>query len=169
MRLLTVDPSIRAMGVAMFIVDRHGEARYHESWVCEAKLIGKNTHWMDRLDEMVAVVFEAIYRFRANHVVIEMPPLQGGFYRQGRKGRTGDILKLMGLVFSLRQMVMESKSDSWVDRCELVLPMVWKGQVKKHITRKRVLRKWGLDISDDNECDAVGIGDWYLGVKGMGK
>ena len=42
-----------------------------------------------------------------------------------------------------------------------VLPIQWKGNLKKHHTQDRIFEKYGI-IDNEDVIDAVGINDWFI-------
>jgi len=94
-------------------------------------------------------------------MVSEMPMEFGG-----QKGEValkgGSVRKLAYMVGFLGGRCAQGGWD-W----ETVTPLKWKGQLPKHITLKRVCRRYKNvpRDTDDNVVDAIGIGHWFLQQK----
>jgi Holliday junction resolvasome RuvABC endonuclease subunit len=164
--ILFIDPGTRKTGWAKFISD--GET----AWFSSAGTIvqPRGLGWIERLDAIVKDVMHSVlvekkvkvYRWNIRQVVIELPrPFTSS--RGTAASNTGSTLKIMAIVFALRQSLLERGYA-----VELIRVDRWKGQVKKYITARRVCRHWGVEISEKEElegsdrCDACGIGDWWF-------
>ena len=178
-KLFCVDPSIRACGWSMFSYNQKKKtAKYENSGFVKSKGIedgddpvidslrgrrSKANDWISRLDETVEEVLlhscDAGSQCLPHIGLIELPSTYSGGSGDVASA-SGAIMKLMGVVFSFRErLIYESNFDKVI----LVPVITWKGQTKKEITARRVLRNWPCQhITDHNEMDAVGIGDWYL-------
>ena len=167
MRLLCIDPSIKAMGWAVFVDDVTRELVACGVVKVTAEMIDDHIEEVDyedfepdwivaadvALNEMVQLTLD---HTKPDLVLIEMPWVRGG--RVGAAaGNTGAILKLMALVFQLRAVYSQ-----WDLDVTLVPVPKWKGNVPKEITQSRARKYWGWRGEDHNEGDAVGIGDWYF-------
>jgi hypothetical protein len=127
---------------------------------------GRRFDWLERIDAMVDGVSRVVGEVDPGTVLIEQPEHFGGGGRAGAARNSGSVLKLMALVFSIRQMVLEVSAAASV----VLIPVrTWKGQVPKVVTMNRVRRSWGWEGTDDNEADAVGIGDWWIRKGGLKK
>lgn len=190
-RVLCVDPSIRALGWAVFEGEILGKLRVTGGdgsgggvggmvenvgeMACGARLMKsgvirvRDGDWIEALDDMVLRV-EGLVRWcesdepvrRCDVVVIEQPDHYSGGVGEAARNSSA-ILKLMGLVFAIREMARRH-TDAFGESPEVVLAPVraWKGTTPKKITQLRVGRWWGWEGKDHNEADAVGIGDWYM-------
>lgn len=171
MKLLCIDPSIRALGWAVFKIVTASTARLVDSGCIRLgkEWRGKDVDWMARMDHMVDCVGDLMLR-RLNlgdpysyEVLIELPEHFGagaGVRVSGRAAAAQNsdaVLKLFGFVMVLRAMVRGAGAD-----VTLVKVSTWKGQMPKKVTAARVQRRWGWEGIDDNESDAVGLGDWLL-------
>jgi hypothetical protein len=70
---------------------------------------------------------------------------------------SGAIIKLIALVYSIRQLVLSQGKT-----CYLVPVVKWKGNVPKEVMAKRLSKYYDLTQKTSDEIDAVGIGRWYL-------
>jgi len=155
-RLLCIDPSIRALGWAVFSMQKkRRKAELIYSGVI--KLRGQD--WIAKMDQMVdAVHFEAAglkLLYKEVTILIEMPQIFGG--RGVVAQNSSALYKLIACVFSLRQMFLD------LDEEVVLIPVTkWKGQVPKEVTQRRVRKYWKWKGTDHNEADSIGIGDWYI-------
>lgn len=186
-QVLAIDPSIRALGYALFSLNitrkksqLHlpipGSPIYLESGVLtlapamamlaqskiNPSLTGSASAWIAKADCMVK---------RLRELFPPVPPLQRVLIELPRhfpslKGQAAQqssaILKLMFLVSALRAEYQNQQENIEV---HLISVNRWKGTVPKSITQRRVQKHWQLPPSltdDHNEWDAIGIGDFYL-------
>ena len=166
-RILCIDPSVKALGWAVFRGVKCNQCKGDHKWELFKSGVIKNNKgkkdgvdWIDKLDYMVQKISEMINEHELwrtlDLVLIELPSTYSGG-KGDVAANSGAIMKLMGLVMALREMI----------RCTgfktMVVPVrSWKGTVPKHITQKRIKHFWDWDGDDHNEADAVGIGDWYI-------
>lgn len=154
--VLCIDPSTRALGWAIF------ETR---AWEGVGELVTSNVFregsdagdWIVRTDLMILRLYLVAQQLRVTKAVIELPSCYSGGVGDVA-GKSGSIMKLMGCVMAIREKLKSSLGIEVI----LVPVLRWKGTTPKEVTRKRVKRWWGWDGVDHNECDAVGIGDWYV-------
>ena len=92
----------------------------------------------------------------AGIIVCEMPAV---FHSaRGRQGtRTEAIQKLYYLVGCIA-----GKADELGIPFETYTPIQWKGNIPKEVTIRRINRKYGTSISDNNVADAVGIAAYHI-------
>lgn len=157
MKLISVDPSIRACGYGFWF-----DAGLLEGQTIKLNLKfrgPKSVRWIKKSDLMVATLWEKIERFvrrdwADTQLVIELPRHYSG--GRGKAARnSGSILKLAWFIADLRRLAARSGMEVHV-----VPVSVWKGNLPKHITQKRMLRKLGL-LGDHNMVDAVGLGVYW--------
>lgn len=159
--LITVDPSIRLCGLAVIKHVRTGVWERLDSSVIRTP--PKATQW-ERIDLVSATLVAAMDECDTDSftVVIEMPQVMGGNAGTAA-ANSGDTLILAALVGSLRGMAMGGGELVGTDvRIHCPTVSQWKGNHPKAITFQRVERDWGLTVTDDNECDALGIAAWWL-------
>ena len=182
--LFCIDPSIRSLGWAEFHLDlRNNKSRYINSgqikadeenkdfklWDKNRKLsyaadpvlcnLNKKRHdandWVLKIDYMVDCVYDhaqsIVNKF---DVIIELP-------YGARVMNADDITKLTSFCFAVRALLVTCDS---VKDIYLAPVSVWKGQVSKEMTQRRINRTWGLDLgkSRADEADAIGIGTFYI-------
>jgi hypothetical protein len=157
---LFIDPSIRALGWAVFRYStRRKMARLYDSGVVRCGKASGNRGWYSRLDHMVQTMENYFGRWNIATVGIEEPQSFGGSGGRGVIAAvSGDLLKLSACAFSLRQAFL----DLGVGSVVMYPVRTWKGQCPKKVTEKRVRRWWGWEGKDHNESDAVGIGDYHF-------
>ena len=154
-RLICIDPSIRDLGWAEFFVD--DEAKTYRL-VRSGFLQNKTKDWLTAAEEMAFKVLEVVPPKPGDLWMIEQPKI---FTSVRGQAAVDSVLKLFAFVAVLRLMV---KARTIV--CErLVFPHEWKGQTSKGITQRRIQRSLGVSVSNNNECDAIGIGDWWARKK----
>lgn len=154
MKLLCIDPSIRACGYAVF------EAWWPLSEGMRAVLRESGCYvnttpepWPGPLDSMVGATLDEAIRHDVDEVHIELPD------HIRTEVNPEDVFKVLALVYSIRQACL--------DLYDVHLHPVkkWKGNVPKQVTQDRVRRHWGWKGDDHNEADAVGLGDYVLRKK----
>lgn len=173
--VFSVDPSLRACGWTSFAcTDEYDEARYLESGCIRSKGIeegedpvidslkgkrSKSNDWISRLDETVNAVLCFVPESSYKIGLIELPSTYSGG-KGDVAAASGAIMKLMGVVFAFRERMLHEHGFNEV----ILVPVItWKGQTKKDVTARRVLRNWKCShVTDHNEMDAIGIADWYL-------
>jgi len=161
---ISIDPSSTACGWCVWRKGK-GLGGWKPRWFGTVKC--KKGHWVERVGkicvELMALLEErvGVTGFGDNAIVclIEMPKVWD-------QKKASAVVKLA---------VMAGAVGGWVlggelaRRVEMVPVGKWKGQVKKEITQKRVLRRYGIGIGgqgcesvvDHNTIDAIGIGDWW--------
>jgi hypothetical protein len=164
--LLFVDPSIKAMGWAVFLLKytnpRDATARsasYFDSGVLRQ---GKDEdddgslEWVDRVDASVEFLKTLDETYEFHGLRIEMPSTYGG-HKGSPAAASGAIMKLAFQVASIRSVFQQRSAGA------ILVPVSrWKGTTPKDITHRRIRKYWNVSKSDHNEMDAIGIGDWYF-------
>lgn len=164
-RLLCIDPGTGTTGWAIFELDPAKNPELVESGIYKTS---KKGDWIKHIDEILSRFDGRNIGLEVSIVLIEQPRI----FMSGKgqaSNNSGAIMKLMGLVFALRQYFLDVYKYHFALRAadkEIKVHLVpvnrWKGNAPKHITAKRVKRYWGHAGQDDNETDAIGIGDWYI-------
>jgi len=88
--------------------------------------------------------------------VIEQPQLWGA-YKSVASAQSGALLSLHILVGALFWYCNKN-----FFRTKLIPVSVWKGQLPKRVTKKRMETKYDVKFATDDESDACGLGDYYL-------
>lgn len=94
-----------------------------------------------------------------DNVIIEQPE-NWGAYKSMASSRSGSLLKLELLTGAIVGYTLALLEDPTA--VVLVPVSKWKGQLPKHVTQKRMEKKYNCKFGTNDESDAVGIGDWYL-------
>lgn len=170
-KLFAIDPSLHNAGWCMFDLDtkkktaayRKSGVQHTSEYIDEIEVLnapGKAPHdanlYVARIDEMVTelerIIVQSIGAYDIVTVLIELPWGAQAFNQ-------ADIEKLVALVYSLRTSfyMQEQILDVY-----LVPVHVWKGQLKKEITQRRINKRWGLDIDQLDESDAIGIASYFI-------
>lgn len=170
-RIFSVDPSLHNAGWCVFALDNVKKtARYIDSGVQHTSehideievlnAVGKPPHdanlYVARMDEMATELADILKRTCKGPdsvtVLIELPWGAQAFNQ-------ADIEKLVAFVYTLRALlyIMEQVAHVY-----LVPVNVWKGQLSKEITLRRINKRWGLMIIQLDESDAIGIADYYI-------
>ena len=144
--MLSVDPSIKALGYAMFTRGKLKSSGH--------KNLKSKKDWVSNVDEMVEFIRELLDDI--DLCVIELPDVFTSA-RGLAASNSGAIVKLMAIVFAVRQMCLEEGIGVYL------LPVrKWKGNLPKEITQLRMKRRWGVVSKSNDEIDAIGIGTFYL-------
>lgn len=152
MTILCLDPSIRALGWAVFVIG--GETPKLTAYNVK-KLNLEGESWIVRAKVMLEVVKDLENEYCPAHIYIETP----SHYSAGKgevARNSGAILKLMFLVGAVY--------GAFKDQVTLLPVSRWKGNVPKEITQRRMLKRWNA-TGDHNAIDAVGIGDYVISQK----
>jgi len=149
-RLLAIDPGTRKAGYAIF---------ENGLYLCSDVIIIKNKKltWLQRVDFIIIEITQLLKHFKIDIVVIEEPQLFIGSRKGRAASNSGSVLKLTALVHSIRIICRIKKIKVY-----LIPVRKWKGTVPKAITQKRIKRHLGIDITQLDESDAVGLGLWYV-------
>ena len=153
-RLLSIDPSINHVGVAV--------------WELPNKLImygllhpkvKERENEYDKSMSILNQIKEWKQNYGVNRIILEVPAhwAVGGFEAR----ETGSIAKLMLVVGALYSLKPE------VDEFKVVKPHEWKGQLPKSVMVNRLKEFYvnaGVDLEklNPNVADAIGIGHFYL-------
>jgi hypothetical protein len=142
-KILAIDPGLHKAGLAWFKA-RTGELIETECIEGEGD--------MDTVVDAISLEMPGVFI-----VVIEEPQQFSGS-RKGQAARnSGAVLKLIALVYSIRQMALN------LGKKVVLAPVTqWKGQVPKEVMARRLSKYYDLSEMTPDEIDAVGIGRWYL-------
>ena len=163
--LFAVDPSIKAMGFAVFF-SYAAKRQLKHSAVIHPPNKAKSLGWVERLDLMVSQLTDLMDYWIDHYdveptiitVAIELPD-----YRTEAAANSGSIEKLVACVFTIRA-ICQARGYT-----PLLFPVrVWKGNVPKSVTQRRIIRDWGWTGTDHNEADAVGIGSFAIANRSRG-
>jgi crossover junction endodeoxyribonuclease RuvC len=140
---LGIDQSLRSTGVAL--VDAKGSVVYTGT-VTPGKLTG-----VERLAYIRRGLQEAL-------AVVEGSPVFHAALEGYSYGSTGSLCEL-GEVGAVARLLLYDAGISFVvvAPAQLKQFVTGNGQAKKEDVRQAVLKKWGIDIDQDDECDAFGL------------
>lgn len=140
---LGIDQSLRSTGVAL--VEEDGSVVYTGT-ITPGKLTG-----VERLSFIRKGLREALEMTEGSRIL--SAALEGYSY-----GSTGSLCEL-GEVGAVVRLVLYDASVPFVvvAPAQLKQFIAGNGQAKKEDVRKAVLKKWGIDIDQDDECDAFGL------------
>lgn len=171
-RVLSIDPSIKAMGWAILDVHTLNPApkMSHIISGCLKQTkdydLEKAADLLKRIDECTSFSRDLIAKHRPHYVVIEEPQIfgAGGTDKASAANNSGAVLKLNAVVYSIRSMVQYSdfRHDPRPPLPILLKVTKWKGNSPKRVTQLRVQRDLGVDFSDHNQMDAIGIGRYFI-------
>ena len=160
MRLVAVDPSTEATGVATF---EDGKLIYVEI----LRGIGLGA------DGMIFDIVMSLRDYDSDDVIIESPTV----YRRGGKGDANDLIPVAIIAGAAACALVNHTRVLRQIPIEFVEPRTWKGSVPKDIQNKRDLKKLSPEELElfhrmlrkeprgliNNAADAVGIGLYKLG------
>lgn len=154
-RLMSIDPSINNMGVAIWDIDN----KELLLWKLVHPRVDKRKNEYEKALSMCDQLREWARTYAVNHMILEVPShwSVGGFEAR----ETGSIAKLCfvcGLIYGIQYDMEEFI---------LVKPSDWKGQTPKRVVANRLKDdyvKYDIDMTKLNEniMDAIGIGHFYL-------
>jgi len=153
--LLSIDPSIRSLGFAVFINDE-----LTASGTVKRKLV-RGESLENRIQAIIEGLEEELRKkkipsIRLDAVVIEKPQLWGAF-KSVASMHSGSLLGLHILVGALFWWGIEKFFESY-----LIPVSEWKGQLPKTETRKRMEALYGKKFDTNDESDAVGLGTYFI-------
>jgi len=153
MRLIAVDPSIRACGYAVFSLGRGGYVLTSQYGVFTVPA-DKEFSWRARLHFILQQLNNLFQSYKGSVLVLEMPD----HLKAGIKER--DMYKLAYLCGAIEMSAFVNKLST-----TLIEPHEWKGSMKKEITTKRVNKTFGLafraNTIEHNIADAIALGTWF--------
>ena len=147
--VMGLDPSLTA--TAIFILDGDGNEIHHQ--VVKTKA---GEFILDRYEQIVAQVSQAVDKFDPSLVVIEGLGL--GYTNRATS-------QLDGLHFVIRwelRAPMEPETVVVVPPMTLKKWVCGKGNARKELMLMKTLKRWGLEFYDDNLCDAYCLARWGL-------
>ncbi len=150
--ITAIDPSINSLGYAVFVNKRlvsYGTVKSSDD--------DKQKTLAVRIQTMIAdLAVKMEGSMHAQTVVIEEPEMFSSATSHAAV-HNSSLKKLIMIVGGLVWHSFLLKAT-----CVLVPVTTWKGQLPKHITKTRMETKYNVRFRTTDECDAVGIGDWYI-------
>jgi len=143
--LLAFDPSLHATGWAFF-----RDGNYDSSGVIK---LPKKHKGLEAITNMLIVWQRFRTNFRPEFRIVKVIVTEIQEYRhQNERAAINNLLLLNGVCFAFF-------GSGWADERVAYTPKQWKGTTPKKIHNQRVKDYiGGLDIKDDNELDAIGLG-----------
>jgi len=164
-KLLAIDPGTENLGWAIFNVAGRlhnkgaqlavREYKYMDSGVFQIK--NKSLDWMQRMDLLLIDVQKILQDIPIDVVVIEEPAIFIGTAKGEGANNSGSVLKLTAVVHSIRSMAKRMGC-----KVHLLGVRKWKGNTKKEDTQRRINRSFGINITQPDQADAVGVGRYFL-------
>lgn len=162
-KVLCIDPGTIKTGWAIF------EKNGRKATLCQSGVIkSKKGDWTQHITQIIDQFDGLNMGLGIDLVLIEQPQI----FMSGKgqaANNSGSVMKLTALAFALRQYFLDVYKYHFAlkaafQEIEVIMVPVkkWKGDQKKHITAQRMKKYWKHAGADDNETDAIGIGDWHL-------
>lgn len=154
--LLSIDPSINNLGMAIWEVEK--KRLIHYKLLHPMREMRKNE--FEKSISMMRQLREYVEKYYINIMIVEVPEYWavGGFEAR----ETGSMTKLMfvcGMICSLVEMEI-------INVLSMVTPRDWKGQLPKNVVKNRLRESYLENVDlltlNDNVVDAIGIGHFYL-------
>ncbi len=150
MKIAFIDPSINDTGYAVFnnkILEAYGVIKPDEKYCA-------GLEWTEKALSVALKIHSLFCSFDVDKYIIEMPTTW--YTPRGQVAKdSGGIQKLYymcGLIVG-----------HFPEKCELITPQQWKGQTPKYVTYKQISKIYPkLTLLTTHECDAIGLGLWYL-------
>jgi hypothetical protein len=154
-RLMSIDPSINNLGLAIWDLD--DKKLIAHLLIHPHKTFSDNEY--DKSYSMCFIIKEWKERYGVNKIICEVPDHWAVAGFEARE--TGSMVKLAfvcGMIYSLRFDLEEMK---------VVKPKEWKGQLPKKVVANRLQDQYiqyGIDMTklNENVMDAIGIGHYYI-------
>jgi len=144
-RIVAVDPGSLKVGVSLF----------EDRMPVSQRFLAASGEPYERCIKLVKETARAVRSMRPDVVLCEKPSLFGGSVEGSAAQASGRILILFHFCGMLHYALRRT--------CPIrfVLPIQWKGNLKKHHTQARIFEKYGI-IDREDVIDAIGIADWYV-------
>jgi hypothetical protein len=161
--ILSLDPSILHLGWAIMrdaIIYDSQKAQERKFVLCDYGTIlaskVKKLEFVDRMRYVLTELNELVIDSDVECLVIEKPEPWGS-YKSLASSRSGSLEILTILTGALAGWCIGQGLE-----VRFIKVSQWKGQLPKHMTKKRMERKYNVAFKTTDEADAVGLGDWYL-------
>lgn len=166
-KVLSLDMATSKSGWALW-----HDRRLEESgtWCVARSARSEELSWDMRCIAMVRHIQAKILVRGVTDIVYEWPEEWVGASAGGRgaaalnSGAVGKLQVLAGMVRFMAVDVADHPLYPFLvpPAFHAVTVRGWKGQTPKEVVQKRMERKFKIQFHDDNEVDAVGIGNWYI-------
>lgn len=165
--VVAIDPSINSLGLAFMYQKEYPDApiklMHYMTLTApdsEKKLTDSQriTAGLFRVQEALKEHLPSSWKLNSECYSVIERPQSWGSYKSVASTQSGSLLILHLVVGAL----FWEMNVHHVSRTFLVPVSVWKGQLKKIDTIRRMKRKYHVEFQSDDESDAVGLGDWFL-------
>lgn len=149
MRVFAIDPSINYLGWVVMdpgVVVAHGTIDSGQV---------KDASWVERIDWMIDAI---AIDFEIDVIAMEQPETWGA-YKSMASSRSGSLQILTLLVGAL---VWWAITKVGVENVKLIKVSQHKGQLPKHVTQKRMEKKYNCKFNSNHEADACSVGNYVL-------
>jgi len=145
LKTISIDPGTIKIGVSVF----------EDGWPVRQLFLKTNGKPYERCVYLAKETAKFVRSQRPDVVLCEYPSLFGGSDAGLGAKESGRILILFHFCGMLHYALRRT--------CPIrfVLPIQWKGNLKKHHTQDRMFQKYGI-VDKEDVIDAVGINDWYV-------
>jgi len=154
MIVLALDPSINHLGWTYM-----GPGVVLEFGTINAPTEFKQMSDVERINWMVEMVND-IGQGEYDTVAIECPEPWGA-YKSMASSRSGSLQILTLLTGALTQWAC---NEVGIENVKLIKVSQHKGQLPKHVTQKRMGKKYKCEFATSHEADAVNLGDYVLNL-----
>jgi len=154
MRVFAIDPSVNYLG---WVVMEPGTVVAYGT--IDAGQM-KDASWTERIAWMISALDDVADNFcyEFDTVAMEQPETWGA-YKSMASSRSGSLQVLTLLVGALMYWAITKVS---VENVKLIKVSQHKGQLPKHITQKRMEKKYNVKFQTDHEADACSVGNYCL-------
>lgn len=149
MRIFAIDPSINYLG---WIVMEPGSVVAHGT-IDSGQV--KTASWTERINWMINAIDTD---FTLDVIAIEQPETWGA-YKSMASSRSGSLQVLTILVGALMYWAITKVG---VENVKLIKVSQHKGQLPKHVTQKRMEKKYNCKFASSHEADACSVGNYVL-------
>lgn len=165
MGILALDPSILHLGWAAMYNPISGESTvlYQYGTIIappelKDKPLIERAHSMLREVSSIRRAIDNGKEMSITKIIIEKPEPWGS-YKSLASSRSGSLEMLTIFTGILAGWGLSHLGENGV---VFIKVSQWKGQLPKHVTKKRMEKKYPVTFKTTDEADAAGLGDWYL-------
>lgn len=144
-RIIAIDPGTIKIGISVF----------DNGWPSSGKFLQVKGQPYDRCLQLVKETAKFVRKMKPDMVVCEYPSLFGGSDAGMGAKESGRILILFHFCGMLHYALRK------ISPIRFVLPIQWKGNLKKIHTQDRIFQKYDI-VDKEDVVDAIGINDWYV-------
>lgn len=152
MRVFAIDPSVNYLG---WVVMEPGTVV--ASGTINASQM-KAASYTERIDWVIDRLSDVVSDFIFDEIAMEQPETWGA-YKSMASSRSGSLQVLTLLTGALMYWACRAVS---VENVKLIKVSQHKGQLPKHITQKRMEKKYNCKFNTNHEADACSVGNYVL-------